>query len=279
VPDSYAVWLERDTVMATGPEASTFLQGQLSQDLLALDPGGSAWSWVLSPQGKIDALVRVTRIAGDDWLLDTDRGWGDALVQRLNRFKLRTKVDIERKTWQVLGLRGSSSVAGPGILIAASWPGVEGFDLIGDRPAVPNGWKVIEGSEYEAARILSGIPKMGAELDDKTIPAETGLIPLTVSFTKGCYTGQELVARVDSRGSNVPRRLRLMRLSGQVQPGAELLLDDGSPAGTVTSVAQDAPGGWVALGYTKRGVDVPVTLRAEPEGSAEVQVAVEELPV
>ena len=69
------------------------------------------------------------------------------------------------------------------------------------------GWSC-DPAEYEAVRIAAGIPRMGAELTDKTIPGETGLIELTVSFTKGCYTGQELVARIDSRGGNVPRHLR-----------------------------------------------------------------------
>lgn len=74
--DRYAVGLDRDVVGATGPEAASFLQGQLSQDVLALSDGGSAWSWLLAPTGKVDALVRVTRLGADDWLLDTDAGWG-----------------------------------------------------------------------------------------------------------------------------------------------------------------------------------------------------------
>ncbi|HEX6393155.1 MAG TPA: hypothetical protein VFZ97_06915 [Acidimicrobiales bacterium] len=282
MPEAYAVWLDRDTVKAGGPEAAEFLQGQLSQDVLRLDEGQSAWSWVLAPQGKIDALVRVTRLPADDWLLDTDLGWGDALAQRLNRFKLRTKVEIEKVDWRVLGLRGDEArTAGEpaNSLAVAPWPHVEGIDMIGPQPSVPDGWNVITDSENEAARILSGMPKMGAELDEKTMPAETGLVPLTVSFTKGCYTGQELVARVDSRGSNVPRRLRLMHASSPIEPGAELVLETGAVAGTVTSAAREPSGSWVALGFTKRGVELPVTLLARTEGSDLVEVGVEELPV
>ena len=281
--DPYAVWLDRDTVTASGPEAASFLQGQLSQDVEALRAEESAWSWVLSPQGKIDALVRVTRLSGDDWVFDTDRGWGEPLVQRLNRFKLRTKVEFAVVPWKVLGLRGPGST-GPsavGALVTVPpWPGIEGVDAIGPDLSLPEGWRLIEGWDYESVRILSGMPKMGAELDDRTIPAETGIVPLTVSFTKGCYTGQELVARVDSRGSNVPRRLRLMRLSGSLPAGTELRTE-GAPAGTVTSVAQEPGGGWVALGYTKRGVDVPASLIASTSDSdaGPVAVAVEELAI
>ena len=282
MPDRYAVWLDRDVLTASGPEATEFLQGQLSQDLLGIGQNESAWSFALSPQGKIDALVRVTRLAGDDWVLDTDAGWGDALVQRLNRFKLRTKVDIERVPWGSLGLRGvgarASTVEAASAVVQA-WPGVDGVDALGADLSVPTGWDVLGGSVHESARILSGMPRMGAELDEKTIPGETGIVPLTVSFTKGCYTGQELVARVDSRGGNVPRRLRLMRLPAPVAPGTELLLEDGATAGNVTSVAPDGSGGWVALGYTKRGVDVPGIVLAASSDSETIEVSVEELPV
>jgi folate-binding protein YgfZ len=115
---------------------------------------------------------------------------------------------------------------------------------------------------------------MGAELTDKTIPGETGLIEQTVSFTKGCYTGQELVARIDSRGGHVPRRLRLLVAAGRVEAGTALLDGSGANAGMVTSVAA-AGTAWVALGYVRRGVDVPAILRGGPDGP---DVEVRELP-
>ena len=131
----------------------------------------------------------------------------------------------------------------------ATWGDVSGVDLFGPNLAVPDGVRVLDADEYERARILAGIPKMGAELTERTIPAETGLVEGTVSFTKGCYTGQELVARIDSRGSHVPRRLRGLRFSGPVEAGAELSLD-GRTVGAVTSVAHGdrREAGWVGLG-------------------------------
>ena len=101
-----------------------------------------------------------------------------------------------------------------------AWPGLAGVDLIGPAPAVPDGWPVMAGrpsTRPSASR--AGIPRMGAELTDKTIPGETGLIEQTVSFTKGCYTGQELVARIDSRGGHVPRRLRRLVPAGPRRAG------------------------------------------------------------
>lgn len=303
--EPYAIWLDRDVAGAAGPDAASFLQGQLSQDVLALPDGGSAWSWLLAPTGKVDALVRVSRLAADDWVLDTDRGWGEAVIARLTRFKLRTKVELTARPWPVLGLRGGPAdlanvgvpggpvdpssaggvPAGPadpstaavpgGSLAAPAWPGLTGVDLIGPAPAVPDGWPLRPAAQYEAVRISAGIPKMGAELTDKTIPGETGLIELTVSFTKGCYTGQELVARIDSRGGNVPRRLRRLIPAEGVAVGVSLVDGSGATAGTVTSVAHSSGTGWVALGYVRRGVEVPATLRAGPDGP-EVEVA--ELP-
>jgi folate-binding protein YgfZ len=276
VAEPYAVWLHRDVVAATGPEAAVFLQGQLSQDVLALGDGATSWSWVLAPTGKVDALVRVARLAEDDWLLDTDAGWGEALLTRLNRFKLRTKVELAARPWQVLGLRdGRAQVAGQAVVIDA-WRYLDGVDLLGPDLSVPEGWGLMEPDEYEAVRIAAGLPKMGAELTEKTIPAETGLIDQTVSFTKGCYTGQELVARIDSRGGHVPRHLRGLLLAAPIGAGSELVDATGRTAGTVTSAAPTPSGAWVGLGYVRRGVDVPSSLWAAGGGP---EVGVRELPL
>ena len=273
-----AVALPRDVLTATGPESGPFLQGQLSQDVLALGDGGFAWSWLLAPNGKVDALLRVTRVSAEEWLLDTDAGWGEPVLTRLNRFKLRTKADVDRSPLSVVGLRGAGWEAPAaemgGMVLSPPWPGVEGADVLSADPA-PAGLPVVPAGEYETARILAGMPRMGAELDERTIPGETGLLTLTVSFTKGCYTGQELVARVDSRGGNVPRRLRGLRFGDRAEPvaaGAELLAPDGRPAGTVTSAGRTDELGWVGLGYVKRGVEASDVLLLEPGGGPVNQV-------
>jgi len=275
VPERFASWLARDVLQATGPEAATFLQGQLSQDVLALVDGGWAWSWVLAPTGKVDALVRVIRLSEQDWVLDTDQGWGEPLLARLNRFKLRTKVTLEPLPWRVLGLRftGGEVPTRPAgtVEVVSSWPGLEGVDRLGESPGLPDGWPVRSAEGYETARIMAGFPRMGSELTDKTIPAETGLNDLTVSFTKGCYTGQELVARIDSRGGNVPRHLRRLFATDPLSVGAQLTGEDGKEVGTITSVAQAPDGGWIGLGYLRRGVDPQTTVRSRPSGS-EVEI-------
>lgn len=278
--DRYWVPLARDVVVAQGPEAATFLQGQLSQDVLGLPDGGQAWAWLLAPAGKVEALLRVWRRGSEDWVLDTDAGWGEPVLTRLNRFKLRTKVELAQVAGSVTGLRGEGwdlPGAGPALVASPPWPGLIGADVLTlDSGALPPG---VEGDplpaeDYEAERILAGIPRMGSDLTEKTIPAETGLMALTVSFTKGCYTGQELVARIDSRGGNVARHLRGLRFDARVEPGSEIY-DGESLIGTVTSVGHSARRGWVGLGYVKRGYEPPHRADA---GTARVPVEVVALP-
>ncbi len=239
-----AAWIARDAVRVAGPEAIAYLQGQLSQDVAGLPVGAAALSFLLQPQGRLDALVRVTRSAPDAVVLDTDAGWGDAVVVRLTRFKLRTRADIGRLEWRALALRGPGLDRGgvqtppDGLVAESPWPRFAGVDLLGPDPAVPTGVRLCDPAAYEAVRVRAGVPVMGAELDERTIPAETGLVPLAASFTKGCYTGQELVARMDARSGTGPRQLRRVVCDGPVPVGAELVVGD-KVAATVTSVSPD----------------------------------------
>ncbi len=258
-----AVWLDRDVIRVSGPAAIEFLQGQCSQDIVALAVGRSGWSWVLQPQGKVTALVRVTHVEPDVALLDTDAGWGAPLLERLNRFKLRIKADLEPLAWRCLAVRGPASGEAQGPAVDASWPGLPGVDLLGETIDPPSGIPVVDRAAYEATRIEAGVPVMGAELTDRTIPAETGINDRTVSFTKGCYTGQELVARIESRGGHVPRHLRGVRLAAPAPAGA-ILQVGAKQVGTLTSTA-DEPA--VALAYVSRDVDtLPCEAAVEWEG-------------
>lgn len=256
----------RDAVRATGPDVAAFLQGQVSQDVDAVAPGGSAWSLVLAPQGKVEAWFRLNRLGASEFLIDLDAGFAEALVARIERFKLRVDATFEILAgWRMLSVRGADGLEAVGAELRApvAWPGFEGVDLLGPEVSLPAG---VEDSAaaMEVARIRAGWPAMGRELTERTIPAEiAGLVESSVSFTKGCYTGQELVARIDSRGGNVPRPVRLLEIRGEpVSPGAEITVD-GRAVGEVTSAAADpASGVTVALG--------PVHRRVEPPASAAV---------
>ena len=232
-------WTEypRDVVQVAGADALTYLQSQLSQDLRPLQVGQSMWSFVLQPTGKVDVLLRVWRTAGDTFVLDTDAGFGEVLTARLNRFKIRVKADIAPLDWTCIAVRGGVDGDGDGggqVEGVASWGG--GVDLLGPGVQPPDGVAHGTSEDLLAARIDAVWPQMGAEITPgETIPAETGITSEAVSFTKGCYPGQELVERMDSRGATAPKLLQ------------RIVIGDGEPTGTVTSVS-----GTNALAYVKR---------------------------
>ena len=263
-----AVRTSRDVVTAAGPDALTFLQGQLSQDLTNLAPGEATWSFLLQPQGKVDAWLRVHRAGHEELRLDVDTGFGAAVVTRLERFKLRTKCDLAlAEATPVIAVRGAMVEGG----LSCGWPGPGGVDLIGvDADEIPAGVDEADAAWLESMRVAAGVPRMGAELTEATIPAEVGqwIIDLSVSFTKGCFTGQELVARIDSRGGNVPRRLRAVVADRPLAAGAAVVVG-GAEVGRVTSVA-----GPVGLAYVQRKVEPPAD--GEVDGTP---VAVRELPL
>ncbi|MEM7272935.1 MAG: hypothetical protein AAF547_07660 [Actinomycetota bacterium] len=294
---------ERDLLIVSGPDAESYLQGQLSQDVAGLAVGGTAWTLLLQPQGKVDAWLRVHRAAADRFLLDTETGFGSAAAARLERFKLRVDVTIVTVTAPALALRGPGSVeaatsAAAGVLaLDATWGGLAGVDLLpapGEDGAVTeptDGWlddAVPEGPSavLEAVRVRQGRPAMGTELGESTIPAAAGVVDQSVDFTKGCYVGQELVARIDSRGNNTPTRLHSLRVDGagdeaEVDPadlvGAELTVDGGA-AGTVTSVARSPSLGVVGLVYLRRSFEAPVRGEVTDRSGRTRPVAVEALP-
>lgn len=234
-------WCEypRDVVQVSGPDAATYLQSQLSNDLRSLAVGSSLWSFVLQPTGKVDVLLRVWRTADDTFVLDTDVGFGEVMVARLQRFKIRVKAEIESLAWRCIAVRGGE-VDG---LVA--WG--DGADLLGPDVAPPAGVDAGTPDDLLAARVEAGWPAMGAEIEPgDTIPAETGVTGTAVSFTKGCYPGQELVERMDSRGAAAPRLLQVVAVPAGTVVG-DLLLREGAEIGRVTSVA-----GTRALAYVKR---------------------------
>jgi len=288
--------LDRDVLSVSGPDAFDYLQGQCSQDLAGLVVGRSVDSLVLEPDGKLCALVRVARIAEDNFMIDVEGGFGDVVAQRLSRFRLRSKVTIEATSAVCVALRGPDalSMAGPGdaegvldqdgdpLTLPFSWHGTEGVDLLGPgaEDAVPADARWCGGESWEALRVEAGIPVMGRELDGRTIAAEAGLLERTVSFTKGCYTGQELIARLDARGNRVARRLCGVVLAddggegphrrGDLLGSALVVEARAEPVGSVTSAAWCPGVGAVAgLAYLHRSVEVPgpVTV-VPPDGSS-----------
>ena len=269
---------DRDVLAVRGADAVTFLQGQLAADVAGLPEGGSAWSLLLQPQGRLVAWVRVTRTGAPDLLPDVDGGSGDVVVDRLERFKLRVDATIERLDWGAVAVRGPAAVGidtsgtGAELALPVDWRGLPGVDLLGPGVRAPDGVPLTDPLAAHNVRIEQGWPAMGHELDGDVIPAEVGqwFVDVSASFTKGCYTGQELVARIDSRGGNVPRHLRGVVIGTNVLPpeGARVVAD-GQERGTLTSVGESldlrAP---VALGFIHRSVEVPADVTVEWDGGA-----------
>jgi len=261
----------RDAVRATGDDVVDFLQGQLSQDVKTLAAGQSAWSLLLQPQGKISSYLRVTRLGDAEYILDVDAGHAEPMLTRLNRFKLRTKCDLEPLDWTSISVRGpgAASVGHEGAVVAAlvHWGAIEGIDLLGPTPSVTGDIAVATEAAFDLARIRGGIPALGAELTEDTIPAAAGIVDDAVSFTKGCYTGQELVARIDSRGGNVPQRLVDLVVAEGVPPVGAALIAGEKTVGRVTSVGPVGAGSH-ALAYLARSVATPATVEIHDEGAS-----------
>ena len=230
----------------SGADALTYLQSQISQDIRTLADGESAYTFVLQPTGKVETLARVHRVSAEEFRIDTDDGFGEQLLARLNRFKIRVKADIVGSRATVVAMRGAGPRPAGGVV---AWGRDDAFDVFdGSRPPAD----VRHGSldDLLLARIEAGWPAMGREIIETTIPAETGVVAEAVSFTKGCYPGQELVERMDSRGSTAPRFVRRLRGEGTASVG-DLVIHEGKEVGALTSVAATDEG-WVALAIIAR---------------------------
>jgi folate-binding protein YgfZ len=266
-----------DLVWVRGPDTIGFLDGLVSQDVGALEPGDVARSLLLAPQGKLRATLRLLA-AGDGVGLVADRGVGQTVVDDLSRFKIRVDATIELEPVPMASLigpevGGSLTAAGLRAPGPKAWTG-EGGSLVAAAPfqaaTLPRflvdaeaaarlaGTGTPRAGEIAATavRIESGEPVMGRDIADTTIPQEAGVVDGAVSFTKGCYLGQELVARIDSRG-RVNRHLRGVVITTNVLPPPGAEVSSGSHGvGTVTSVGESldlrAP---VALALIRREVD------------------------
>ena len=275
----------RDVVVAIGPEAASYLHGQVSQNIEALAVGDSAWTLLLEPAGRVTAWTRVSRLSDEEFWLDVDAGVGAVMLARLERFKLRTKATFElRADAPSVAVRGADAPSvdelRTALAVAAGsetsfviadlgWPKSVGADVIGLDPTTVADLLDLElgdSSVVELERIEAGRPAMGREFAEKTIPAETGVVDRSTDFAKGCYVGQELVARIDSRGNNTPRTVHPASMTSvePPAPGAELTLD-GAVVGTVTSATARADG-VAALVSVKRGVEIPAVLQVDING-------------
>ena len=216
--ETFWVPLQRDVITATGADARTYLHSQLSQDISGMRVGETRQSLLLQPTGKLDGIIRVTCVEGETFVLDVDSGCGEAVLARLNRFKIRVKADLSlgRESW--VAIRNAQTPI-PGSIPAWRCDG-SAVDLRSET--APTEFRQGSNNDYEQARIIAAWPTMNTDVTETSIPAETGIIDEAVSFTKGCYPGQELVERMDSRGSIAPRQLRYVQVGEDAVVGQEV---------------------------------------------------------
>jgi folate-binding protein YgfZ len=266
---------ERGKLMVSGSEAAEYLQGQLTNDVEALAPGEGQYAALLDRKGHMQADMRVLRLGDDEIGIDIEPEAIAAAKRHLDMYKIGREVTIADQTAEraILSLIGPRSVeiAGTAALPehaseAARLGGVEclavgtadGIDLIvktagaaGLREALTGAGAVEVGPEAaEVLRIEAGTPRFGAEMSAETMPAEAGIVERAVSFTKGCYIGQEPVARLHYKG-RPNRSLRGLELSAPAEPGASLRLGE-KEVGRVGSACLSPARGPIALAIVRR---------------------------
>jgi tRNA-modifying protein YgfZ len=240
---------EREFVRVAGPDAADYLQRMVSNDVEALAAGEACPALLLTAKARVIAPLVVLRRADDDFLLLTEPGLGAVVRTHLARMRLRAQCEIEAQQHDSVLLFG----------------GADGFatDWREAREALDAGLEpTLSNEELELRRIESGVPRWEHEIDDRILPAEAGLDATHVSFSKGCYPGQEPVARLHFRG-HPNRALRVVELD-EVPEYDTPLLHDGREVGRVTSAARREDGSVVALAYVRTEVpdDAPLALAA-----------------
>jgi folate-binding protein YgfZ len=267
---------ERGKLALTGPDAKAFLHGQVTNDIEGLEPGRGCYAAFLTPKGKMLGDLRVFDL-GDELLLDTERISLQELFNMIRRYKLGSDVELHKRTLElgllsligpdarrVAGARDLPSaehanlrtrIAGRGAILVATDTGVDVFCATDDTPAVraaleAAGAEPVREEAAEIMRVERGRPRYGIDLDDSVIPQEAGLNERAVSFTKGCYVGQETVARLFYRGKP-NRHLRGLRLSTPANTGDAIKLGD-KQVGRLASVACSPRFGRIGLAIVRR---------------------------
>jgi tRNA-modifying protein YgfZ len=215
---------EREFVRVAGPDACDYLQRMVSNDVEALGVGDACPALLLTAKARVIAPLVVWRRGGEDYLLLTEPGLGEPVRSLLTRMRLRARCEIEPEEHESVLVFGGEGIA---------------TDFPGAAEVLDSGLEAtIDADELEVRRIEAGVPRWGKEIDERILPAEAGLDATHVSFSKGCYPGQEPIARLHYRG-HVNRSLQVVEL------------DDDTAVERVTSTARRSDGTVVALAYVR----------------------------
>jgi tRNA-modifying protein YgfZ len=284
----------RGGVAVIGPDGADYLQGQLTNDVESLAVGEGQYAALLDRKGHLQTDMRVLRPATEEILLDFEPTAREAALRHLTMYSVGRDVQIvdataERAIVSLIGPRAAeiagtpplpefasemASVAGTPVLAVGTREGVDLFFPATERERLlaaltDAGAVEVSPEAAEILRVESGVPRFGAEMDTATMPAEAAIVDDAVSFTKGCYIGQETVARLHYKGKP-NRHLRGLRLSGAAEPGAALRLGEkevGTLGGAVVSPAH----GPIGLAIVRREAEPGTELAVGEDGvTAEV---------
>jgi tRNA-modifying protein YgfZ len=275
---------ERRRIAVIGAEAADYLEGQVTNEVEALEVGAGCYAALLDRKGRMQGDMRVLRLADADFLIETESVAGDAVLRHLQMYKVGREVAVEEVTdrARTLSLIGPAAreAAGTGPLSpehahrAHSVAGAEaraiatdlGIDLIVPIDGIDavrgelarSGAEEVSEAAVEIVRVEAGRPRFGAEMTGSTIPEEAGINDRAVSFTKGCYIGQETVARLHYKGKP-NRHLRGLRLAGPAAAGDPVLLGDRELGAIGTAVLSPAHGP-IALAILRREAEPGATV-------------------
>ena len=235
----------RSFVQVAGPGAEEYLDRMLSNDVAALGPGESCEALLLTPKARVIAPLVVLRRGHEDFLLLTEPDLGERVRAELLRSRFAAKAEIEPE-------EHTSHVVFGGEGLPTGDYGEPAAEVLDAELAV-----TVSADELELLRVRAGTPAWGREIDDRVLPAEAGLTERAVSFTKGCYPGQEPIARLHYRG-HANRGLRVLALAEVPELETEVVYE-GKSVGRITSAAA-GPEGVVALAYVRREVPADAEL-------------------
>lgn len=289
---------DRDWIEVNGPDAAEFLQGQITNETEELNPGSGVYAALLDRKGHLQADMRVLRLSEDSFLVDTEPATGQILFKHLSMYKIGRKVEVKQTDRALLSLVGPGScgvtglapgpehaftetvIAGADCLVATTAFGLDVIcepeksgavraQLVADR-AVP-----VSGKAAEILRVERGLPRFGFDMTGVNMPAEAGIVERAVSFIKGCYIGQEPVARLHYKG-RPNRHLRGLRARDPLVSGARVSFGE-KDVGTIGTTVLSPASGRIALAILRKEAEPGSTVVVD-SGSGSVEAEVVELP-
>ena len=244
--------VDRSCLTAEGPDASLLLQSLLTNDVEQAQPGGGVYALLLTPKARVIADIELFNVDGR-YVLACPPGRAEEVLHAIVRARFRRKAELQLSSHAVVWGAAAGSLAtlatpaGPHHLLDSAPPDADSADA------------------WELARVEAGMPRYGREFDDGSMPAEAGLVPLAISFSKGCYPGQEPVARLQYRG-RANRGLRGLELESGLPAAGALVMAGDREVGRVTSPVKSPRFGPISLAVLRREVadGDRVTVSGEP---------------